>query len=142
MRGRASRPRAGNSGTATRDVPDFRGRPFPSFFILDETLDILYRAGRTPIDRCGDNDIHVRAGKSGPSVLSHALRETLLSAALRDLRVIRRQLSFPVVVWNTFWRRDERTVWQPHWRLAKRQELRDGVCVAELLVAVKHRLNE
>jgi hypothetical protein len=45
-------------------------------------------------------------------------------------------------VWNTFWRRDERTVWRPHWRAAERQEFRDGVCVAELLVAVKHRLNE
>ena len=76
--------------------------PAAARVILDETLDILYRAGRTPIDRCGDNDIHVWAGKSGPSVLSHALRETLLSAALRDLRVIRRHLSVPVVVWNTF----------------------------------------
>ena len=33
-------------------------------------------------------------------------------------------------------------MWKPHWRLATRQEFRDGVCVAELLVAVKHRLNE
>jgi hypothetical protein len=116
--------------------------PAAARVILDETLDILYRAGRTPVDRCGDDDIHVRADGSGPSVLSHTLRETLLSAALRDLRMIRRQLSFPVVAWNTFWRRDERTVWQPHWRLAERQAFRDGVCVAELLVAVKHRLNQ
>jgi hypothetical protein len=33
-------------------------------------------------------------------------------------------------------------VWKPHWRLVERQSFRDGVCVAELLVAVKHRLNE
>ena len=116
--------------------------PAAARVILDETLDILYRAGRTAIDRCGDGDIHVKAGTSGPSVLSHALRETLLTAAQRDLRMIRRQLSFPVIAWNTFWRRDERTVWKPHWRLTTRQAFRDGVCVAELLVAVKHRLNE
>ena len=33
-------------------------------------------------------------------------------------------------------------MWKPHWRLTTRQSFRDGVCVAELLVAVKHRLNE
>jgi hypothetical protein len=116
--------------------------PAAARVILDETLDILYRAGRTAVDRCGDGDIHVKAGTSGPSVLSYALRETLLTAAQRDLRMIRRQLSFPVVAWNTFWRRDERVVWKPHWRLTTRQSFRDGVCVAELVVAVKHRLNE
>lgn len=116
--------------------------PAAARVILDETLDILYRAGRTAIDRCGDGDIYFKEGAHGPSVLSHALRETLLSSALRDLRVIRHQLSFPVVAWNTFWHRNERTEWLPHWRLARRQELRDGVCVAEILVAVKHRLNE
>jgi hypothetical protein len=116
--------------------------------ILDETLDILYRAGLTDIDRCGPNDIHLKdrgndeEGDKGPHVLSHELRETLLDAARRELRVIRHQLSLPVIVWNTFWRRDERAVWGPHWRIARRQEFRDGVCVAELLVAVKHRLNE
>ena len=107
--------------------------------ILDETLDVLYRAGLTDIDQCGERDIHLKAGSSGPSVLSHELRETLLDAARQELRTIRRQLSFPVVAWNTFWRRDERTVWKPHWRTATRQEFGDGVCVAELLVAVKGR---
>jgi hypothetical protein len=116
--------------------------PAAARVILDETLDILYRAGRTAIDRCGDDDIHVQAGTTGPSVLSHRLREALLRAAQRDLRSMRRQLSFPLIVWNTFWRRDERTVWKPQWRPATRQAFRDGVCVAELLVAVKHRLNE
>ena len=115
--------------------------PAAARVILNETLDILYRAGRTAIDRCADADIHV-AGASGPSVLSHRLREALLRAAQRDLRAIRHQLSFPVVAWNTFWRRDERTVWKPNWRLTTRQAFRDGVCVGELLVAVKHRLNE
>ena len=116
--------------------------PAAARVILDEALDILYRAGRTPVDRCGERDIHFAAGPSGPSVLSHELRETLLDAARQELRAIRRQLSLPIVAWNTFWRRDERTVWKPHWRLATRQEFRDGVCVAELLIAVKHRLNE
>jgi len=119
--------------------------------VLDETLDILYRAGLTDVDRCAPDDIHLkdRSGPAGdddqdkgPHVLSHELRETLLDAARRDLRTIRTQLSFPVVAWNTFWLRDERTVWKPHWRLRRRQEFRDGVCVAELLLAVKHRFNE
>jgi len=116
--------------------------PAAARVILDDTLDILYRAGRTAVDRCADDDIRPRSGGTGPSVLSHRLQETLLRAAREDLRVIRRQLWFPVVAWNTFWRRDERAVWQPHWRLANRQAFRDGVCVAELLVAVKQRLNE
>jgi hypothetical protein len=116
--------------------------PAAARVILDETLDILYRAGRTAIDRCADDDIHVKAGTTGPSVLSHRLREALLRAAQDDLRVLRRQLWFPVIAWTTFWRRDERTVWKPYWRLTTRQGFRDGVCVAELLVAVKHRLNE
>jgi hypothetical protein len=118
--------------------------------VLDETLDILYRAGLTDTDRCGPRDIHLRdpgpvpaAGKDqGPHVLSHELREMLLDAARSELRTIRRQLSLPVIIWNTVWRRDERTVWRPHWRIADRQEFGDGVRVAELLVAVKHRLNQ
>jgi hypothetical protein len=38
--------------------------------------------------------------------------------------------------------RPQRAEWTPHWRRAHRQGFRDGVCVAELLVAVKQRLNE
>jgi hypothetical protein len=120
--------------------------------MLDETLDILYRAGLSDTDVCGPHDIHLknegnawRGGTEqdkGPHVLSHELRETLLDAARRELRLIRRQLSLPATAWNTVWRRDERTVWRPYWRTARRQEFRDGVCVAELLIAVKHRLNE
>jgi hypothetical protein len=116
--------------------------PAAARVILDDTLDILYRAGRTPVDHCTDDDIRPRPGTSGPSVLSPALREVLLGSARQDLRVIRRQLALAVIVWNTFWRRQERSVWLPHWRLAARQGFRDGVCVAELLVAVKQRLNE
>lgn len=119
--------------------------------ILDETLDVLYRAGVANKDRCDPGDIHpkdrdIHPGGNdqapGPHVLSHELRETLLGAARLDLRTLRHQLAFPVVVWNTFWHRDERAVWKPHWRLSRRQEFRDGACTAELLIAVKHRLNE
>lgn len=116
--------------------------PAAARVVLDETLNILYQAGLAPVDRAAPADLHFKEGVSGPSVLSHALRETLLGAARRELRVIRRQLCLDSVIWNTFWRRDERTVWLPHWRRAMRQSFRDGTCVAELLVAVKHRLNE
>jgi hypothetical protein len=129
-------------------------RPELAEAILDETLMVLYQAGVAVIDRCGPGDIHLqgKAGATikvrgedkdiGPYVLSHALREILLEAARHELRVIRQQLWFPVIMWNTFLRRDERAVWRPHWRLSRRQEFKDGVCAAEILVAVKHRLNE
>jgi hypothetical protein len=110
--------------------------------ILDEVLDILCRNGVTATDRCAAGDIHYRTGTHGPSVLSHALRETLLSAARSELALIRRELSLPMVLWNTFARRNERTVWKPQWNPATRQAFRDGVRVAEVLVAVKQRLNE
>ena len=118
--------------------------PASARIILDETLDILYRAGVTDMDRCGPGDIHLKGGGEGegPHVLSHELREALLDAARVELRKLRHLLAFPAVVWNTFWHRDERSVWRPHWRLSRRQEFRDGVRVAELLIAVKHRLNE
>jgi len=109
--------------------------------ILDETLDILYRCGVTVTDRSEDGDIHPHPGRRGPMVLSHGLREILLAAARQELREIRRQLSLPVVLWNMFLHRDERSVWRPHLRLASRQAFRDGVCAAELLLAVKQRLN-
>ena len=116
--------------------------PAAARVILDETLNILYRAGLAAVDRSAAQDLHFKQGAGGPSVLSHALRETLLGASQRELRAIRRQLSLAMVIWNTFWRRSERTVWLPQWRRAMRQSFRDGICVAELLVAVKRRLNE
>jgi len=109
--------------------------------ILDETLDILYRCGVTTTDRLGHHDIRPVPGRAGPMVLSHRAREVLLAASRQELQAIRRQLSLPVVLWNSFAHRAERTVWRPHWRLATRQAFRDGVCAAELLLAVKRRLN-
>jgi hypothetical protein len=131
-------------------------RPDLAKGILDETLSVLYRAGIVADkDRCAPGDIYLQGAGTplpykvrgedkevGVYVLSHELRETLLAAARRELRTIRRELWFPVVAWNTFWRRDERAVWQPQWHLGRRQEFGDGVCAAEILVAVKHRLNE
>jgi hypothetical protein len=110
--------------------------------MLDETLDILYRCGVTVTDRTGDGDIGPVPGHTGPMMLSHALREILLAAARQELLGIRRQLSLPVVLWNSFAHRAERSVWRPHWRLATRQAFRDGVSAAELLLAVKQRLNQ
>jgi hypothetical protein len=109
--------------------------------ILDEALDILYRSRVVTTDYSGEDLIHPEAA-SGRWVISHALRENLLEVARQELRRLRRQLSLPRVVWATFTRRSERTMWKPHWHLATRQGLRDGVCVAELLVAVKQRLND
>jgi hypothetical protein len=110
--------------------------------VLDETLDILCRHGLTAIGRCQAGDADYQSGLPGRFVLPRELRGTLLGAARSELRVIRRQLSFPIVVWNTLTRRDERAVWRPHWHRATRQGFLDGVRVAELLVAVKQRLNE
>jgi hypothetical protein len=122
--------------------PDFTFlNPAAVRVILDETLDILYRCGVTVTDRLGHADIRPVPGRTGPMVLSHGLREVLLTASGQELRVIHRQLSLPVVLWNSFAHRAERTVWRPHWRLATRQAFRDGVCAAELLLAVKRRLN-
>jgi hypothetical protein len=44
------------------------------------------------------------------------------------------------VVWNAISRRKERAVWLPHWRHRHRQAFLDGICVAELLIAVRRRL--
>jgi hypothetical protein len=108
--------------------------------VLDEVLDMLCRNHVTAVDGCEKADIGV-SERTGRYVLSPKLRTTLLDAASSELRVIRRQLSLPFVLWNTFTRRDERAVWKPHLRRSTRHGFRDGVCVAELLVAVKQRLN-
>jgi hypothetical protein len=43
---------------------------------------------------------------------------------------------------NTLLHRDEREVWLPHWGLRYRQSFRDGVCVTELLIAIRCKLLE
>ena len=69
------------------------------------------------------------------------LRETLLVTAREELRAIRRQLTLRHVIWGTFRHRDERVIRGPHWNLRTRQSFHDGLCAAELLVAIRRILN-
>jgi hypothetical protein len=73
--------------------------------------------------------------------LQPELRETLLLAARAELRAIRRQLTVRHVIWGTFRHRDERVIRGPHWDLRTRQSFHDGLCAAELLVAIRRILN-
>ncbi len=66
----------------------------------------------------------------------------LLEIAAEDLREVRTQLSLGHVMWDAFFRRDERAVWLPHRKRRHRRSFQDGVCAAELLVAVRCRLRE
>ena len=75
------------------------------------------------------------------SELQPELRETLLVAAREELRSIRRQLTLRHVIWGTFRHRDERVIRGPHWDLRTRQSFHDGLCAAELLVAIRRILN-
>ena len=86
-------------------------------------------------------DIVECAGSRGRYQLSDELSAELLRVSLAELRVIKRQLRLPAVLWAAFRHRDERAVWRPHRNLRVRQGFRDGVCVAELLVAVRILLN-
>jgi hypothetical protein len=99
---------------------------------LGESLDIL--------DRC-----RVTSGvkRSIPAEkLSPALRMELLEAAMTELRACQRQLTLGHLIWEAFRHRDERAMRRPYWRLRERQRFHDSVRVAELLVAVRQRLNE
>lgn len=103
--------------------------------MLDESLTILNRCGVTRnVKRCADDIVG--------GMLQSGLREELLKAAGKELRAIRRQLTLRHVIWGTFRCRDERVIRMPHWNLRKRQSFHDGLCVAELLVAIRRSLNE
>jgi hypothetical protein len=125
---------------ANRDLKSIT--PASTRVLLDEILAALYQCGVTAAARCEEGDLYYANGSSGPSVLSHELRATLLHAARRELRYVRRHLSLPRILWAMLVHRDERTEWKPYLRLQARQGFRDGVRVAELLTAVKQRLNE
>src|SRR5215469_3191193 len=102
--------------------------------MLDESLAILGRCGLTEkVKLCGDDT----AGK----LLQPKLRKELLKVAGTELRAIRRQLTLWHVIWGTLRCRDERVIRMLHWRLRERQSFRDGLCVAELLVAIRRSLN-
>jgi len=72
--------------------------------------------------------------------VSRELALKLLKIAARDLHEVRTQLNAWRVVRDAIFRRDERAVWLPHWRRQYRQPFHDGVCVAELLIAIRCRL--
>ena len=80
--------------------------------------------------------------EEGGEDITYGLRKELLTAAGDELRACRRQLTLRRVIWATFRHRDERAVRKPYWRLRERQRFGDGVRVAELLVAVRQKLNK
>ena len=102
--------------------------------ILDESLAILNRCGVTRNVKRQDDDVI-------DGMLQSGLRDKLLVAAREELQAIRRQLTLRHVIWGTFRYRDERLIRMPHWGLRKRQSFHDGLCAAELLVAVRRSLN-
>src|SRR5215831_4621122 len=103
--------------------------------VLVESLDILNRCNVT------GNDTRWKAHIKGRK-LQLKLREALLTAAADELHAIRRQLTLRHVIWGTFRHRDERVIRGPLWGLRKRQSFHDGLCAAELLVAIRQILNE
>lgn len=107
---------------------------------LGDTLKILRQAGLTTRELAG-TDVG-EPDFDGRCKLSVSLRRELLTIAAAELHDIRRQLSVRRVVRDTLLHRDERAIWLPHWRPRHRQAFHDGVCVAELLVAIRLKLIE
>jgi hypothetical protein len=68
------------------------------------------------------------------------LRLRLLAAARQELRAIERYLTWPHIIWASFWRRNERAVLRPYRHPRHRQAFHDGVRIALLLVAVRQAL--
>jgi hypothetical protein len=102
---------------------------------LCECLSILDRCRVTNTSICRDD---IRPGEPLP----RPLRMELLAAAQDELGAVRRQLTLWHLIWEAFVHRDERAIWKHYWRLTERQRFRDGVRVAELVVAVRQNLNE
>jgi hypothetical protein len=107
---------------------------------LDDILKILRNAGLTTRELAG-TDVG-QPDRDGRCTLSVSLRKELLTIAAVELRDVRRQLALWRVVRDTLMHRDERAIWLPHWRARHRQAFRDGVRVAELLVAVRLKFIE
>jgi hypothetical protein len=82
------------------------------------------------------------AGNTACMRVPQDLTLKLLEVAAKDLREVRTQLCLRHVLWDAFFRRDERAVWLPHWKRRHRRSFQDGVCVAELLIAIRCRLRE
>lgn len=115
---------------------------------LKEILEILFRCGLTDKDenRTGENKWDPVSSPCSCEAscmrVSPELALKLLKIAAKDLREVRAQLNAWRVVRDAFLRRDERAVWLPHLKRRYRQAFRDGVCVAELLVAIRYRLGD
>jgi hypothetical protein len=123
-----------NPGFTITDVPEAER-------MLDDILGFLNRCGVTQNVTRQAGDLERVLGDSELWRLSPALSMHLLAAARNELGTVRRQLTLGHVIWAALVHRDERAVRRPFWRLRARQGFRDGVCVAELLVAVRQRLN-
>ncbi len=102
---------------------------------LDEALKIMNRTGLAVPGQSN------AACDGGQADLPAGLRADLLDVAWDELHAIRRYLTFPHVIWQSFWHRDERGILKPYWQLPYRQTFHDGVCVGLLLVAVRRALN-
>jgi hypothetical protein len=115
---------------------------------LDDVLRILFRGKLTKHkpdlqDELRKVDVVDSQGRITQCLqLSTELAIELLRIARNDLRDVRKQLTPLRVVRDALFRRDERAVWLPHWRHRYRQAFHDGVCVAELFVAIRCRLLE
>jgi hypothetical protein len=123
-----------NPGFTITDVPEAER-------MLDDILGFLNRCGVTQNITRQAADLQPGPRDSETWSLSAELSTHLLAAARKELGTVRRQLTLRSVIWATLVHRDERAARRPFWRLRARQAFRDGVCVAELLVAVRQRLN-
>ena len=95
-------------------------------------LEILWKCGVLK----GERPVLEEPG-SGDARLPDDLRKRLLKAAWKELLAVRWYLSLPMILWHSFWRRAERSILQPYWRLPYRQAFHDGVYAALMLVAVR-----
>jgi hypothetical protein len=119
---------------------------------LTETLEIISRYTRTNGTlqksatslwrRPNPDGAEVPAGKTACGRVPQDLAINLLEIAAQDLGEVRTQLKLRHVLWDALFRRDERAVWLPHRKRRHRRSFQDGVCAAELLVAIRHRLRE
>jgi hypothetical protein len=119
---------------------------------LADTLEIISRSGpadsmlqgyvrdtRKEADLLGALSPSSGAALCAP--LPPKLARKLLGIAGKDLRDVRAHLSLSHVAGHALRRRDERAVWLPHRKHRTRKPFQDGVCVAELLVAIRCRLH-
>jgi hypothetical protein len=131
----------------TNPEPDLKNAE-ATWHNLTETLEIISRCGLTarPLDVSAEyltkngkwEAATSRSGREAPCIrVSPDLAHKLLTIAAQELREVRTQLNAWHVVRDALFRRDERAVWLPHLSQRHRQPFQDGVCVAELLVAIR-----